>query len=410
MSLTLFTGLPGSGKSKHLIDLVNRTRSSGRPVVTMLSADAQWIMGFDSYNSERRLASREPGGASCPIDFYVPTSDIERALASLQPGTLVAVEEAQMFGPSAVTPWVEASERGIDLVLVSPSSEHIRGLADVAHAERRFALPCELCALSDAATVVILPESDRTLSVCRECFRSEAEKARARTFQLLLDELPHRGERALYQPVELAECADWHVSRPDSEARAAVLREVVREQGLIGPRQTRHVTYLDVGCSTGFFCNALQEMGIFAKGVDAVENNVVIAKLLDSFVRRERRTNKKFATYVCADAYEYLRKSVDETFDIVSAFSVIQWVMVQRSLREALECFDWVFAKTKRICVVEMGYSSQDRYGELLPILVDREWVHSLMTTQGGFDDLIVVEAGNGGIMRDLFIGVRHDA
>ena len=404
MSITIFKGLPGSGKSRKLIQEVNDAHSSQRPAVTILSSDAAWMMGYSSYYSTRKLASREPGGPNCPIDYFVSTLELQEVLTGVEPGTLVAVEEAQMFGADATRSWLSAAERGIDLILVSPSSEQLETLTSTQYSVVHFPMLCQVCRSKEAVTVIVR-QDDVTVSVCGHCFGEESRKARDRTLDLLLQELPHRGEKALYQPVELPECSNWRVSRPDSQARLQILVDVLRETEIIGDNAEHH-TYLDIGCSTGFFCSGLQELGLYAKGVDAVANNIEIAKLLDSFVRRQRRPNRKFVTYAVADAYTYLCDSKDESFDVISAFSVIQWVMAQRSVEAAYECFDHIFAKTKRVCVIEMGYSSHDRYGELLPVLVDRDWVHQTVA-RGGFDQVRVVEAGSDGVMRDLFIGIR---
>lgn len=409
MSITVFRGLPGSGKSKRLIELVNSERSAGRPTVTLVSADAAWIPGYESYIDKRILASREPGGPTCPIDHLLETPDLEAVLENVSPGTLVAVEEAQMFGPSAAGVWSKSAGRGIDFILVSPSADQVEGLNGAGCSTVSFSMQCEICRTREAATAMLEPAEDRLLSVCGACFEREAAKGRERIVQLLIDELPHRGERAVYQPVEMPECNDWPVSRPDSARRAEVIEKLMRELGITEGPSTAHHTYLDVGCSTGFFCSRFQRLGIFSKGIDAAKDNIMIAKLLDSFVRRQLRPNKKFVTYVAGDAYEYLRDTPEERFDIVSAFSVVQWIMTQRSVEEALECFDWVFGKTRRLCIIEMGYSSQDRYGELLPITVDREWVRDVMDG-GDFDEVRVLDAEENGIMRDLFIGIRHGA
>jgi SAM-dependent methyltransferase len=409
MSITIFRGLPGSGKSKRLIEVVSEARSRGLQAATIVSADAPWIMGYDAYASGRKLASREPGGPSCPIDHFVSTLELERVLNHLEPDTLVAVEEAQMFGADAAQVWASASERGIDLILVSPSSDQVANLADAHYAEVNFSMSCELCQLREAVTVIVQPEDDRTISVCTECFDSESHTAKSQIIQLLTEELPHPGQPALYQPVELSECTDWRVSRPDSQKRLEVSAEILREFEIIDGDTSDHQTYLDIGCSTGFFCSGFQNLGMYAKGVDAVERNILIAKLLESFVRRARRPNKKFVTYATAEAYAYLRDSPDERFDVVSAFSVIQWVMTQRPVKDAYDCFDWMFAKARKACIVEMGYSSQDNYRELLPINVDREWVHSLMSERGRFSEIRVIDAAEAGIMRDLFIGVKPD-
>jgi len=312
-----------------------------------------------------------------------------------------------MFGSGATRLWVAASEWGADLILVSPSPEQVTGLSETEYSEEYFSMPCELCHSMDAVTAVVQPDNDQLMSLCAQCFNAESDKAKDRTIQLLLEELPHPGQQALYQPVELSECSDWPVSRPDSQARADIVAGILREFQLLDGGMKQHQTYLDIGCSTGFFCNSFQQVGMYAKGVDAVENNIMIAKLLDSFVRRAQRPNKKFVTYAVADAYEYLRDTPGEQFDVTSAFSVIQWVMTQRPLREAIECFDRMFEKTKKICIVEMGYSTQDNYAELLPITVDREWVYELMLERGGFADVRVIDAAQSGIMRDLFIGVK---
>lgn len=409
MSITIFRGLPGSGKSKRLIELVNSERSAGRPTMTLVSTDAAWITGYESYIDKRVLASREPGGPTCPIDHLLETPDLEGILEQVSPGTLVAVEEAQMFGSSAADVWKKSAARGINFILVSPSADQIAGLTARDYSTVNFSMRCEVCRSREAATAVLDPSVDRILSVCGTCFESETAKARDRIVQLLIEELPHQGERAVYQPVELAECSGWPVSRTDSEGRAKIIEDLMSELGLSGAPSTAHHTYLDVGCSTGFFCSRFQRMGIYSKGIDAVNNNILIAKLLDSFVRRQLRPNKKFVTYVTGDAYEYLRDTTHEQFDIVSAFSVIQWIMTQRSVDEAIQCFDWVFGKTRKLCIIEMGYSSQDRYGELLPITVDKAWVRDVMD-RGEFDEVRVIDATAAGIMRDLFIGIRTSA
>jgi hypothetical protein len=409
MSITIFKGLPGSGKSKRLIELVNAERSMGRPTMTLVSADANWIVGYDAYANQHRLGSRMPGGPSCEIDHFIETRDLAPVLEDVDPRTLVAVEEAQMFGPIAADAWTRSAARGVDLILVSPSAEQIERLGSSEYATIEFSVRCEICRTRDAATALLDADSDRVLSVCGACFLTESARARERVVQLLIDELPHPGERAIYQPVELPECSGWPVSRPDSEARAVAIEEVMRELGVIDSANGRHHTYLDIGCSTGFFCSRFQKMGLYAKGIDAVENNISIAKLLDSFERRALRPSKKFVTYAIGDAYEYLRETPDERFDVVSAFSVIQWIMTQRSVDEALQCFDWTFDKTKQICVIEMGYSSQDRYGELLPITIDRNWVRKIME-RGRFSEVRMIEAGERGLMRDLFIGVKEQS
>jgi SAM-dependent methyltransferase len=406
MSITIFKGLPGSGKSSRLIELVNNAIEQGQPVQTFVCSDFPWLIGYHSYSAQRRLGCRRPG-LSCSLDHFVSTDEFTQILELTPTGTLIAVDEAQSFGADLVSHWVKASNRGLDLVLVSPSSEQVKLLQGHEYNEVLFTITCQRCERADAVTVVIPPEAEATLSLCNECFNAMAEEAQKQIVEYLREELPHRGKEALYQPVELPECNDWPVSRPDSQARADIVLHILDEVGLLDNNRAGNPTYIDIGCSTGFFCSALQRHGFYANGIDAAEKNILIAKLLDSFVRRRERPNKKFVTYKATDAYEYLRDTQHELFDVTSAFSVFQWVMSQRSVEHAVSCFEWMFAKTKSVCILEMGYSSQDNYATLLPINVDRSWVLKVMEEKGDFAEIRVIDGQKNGLMRDLFIGLK---
>jgi len=405
MSLTVFSGLPGSGKSKRLIETVLETQALDKPVVTILSSDSEWITGYDSYSRERRLGCRA-GGVSCDIDYFIPSEQLPGVLQALAPGTIVAIDEAQMFGPDAAHSWLAASRHGLDLLLVSPSATHLSILSQSNYNVVEFQMTCERCRERQAHTVVLKADGATTVSMCNECFETEATEAKKEILDLLIAELPHRGSKAVYQPVHLAEASSWPVSRPDSERRAEVVIDILREVGVLDGDRSSTPTYIDLGCSTGYFCHRMQGEGMYAMGVDAVEGSIAIARQLESYVRRPARENKKFVTFEVADVYDYLRETTDDKFDVVSAFSVLQWVMTQRPLEDAMSCFQWMFEKSRRVAVLEMGYSSQDNYAELLPIEVDRTWVENLMKL-GDFDEVRVLDADEFGVMRDLFIGIR---
>lgn len=121
-------------------------------------------------------------------------------------------------------------------------------------------------------------------------------------------------------------------------------------------------TYLDVGCNTGLFCDYFARRGLRAKGVDATTRFITVARLLEAYFRRKSRPTEEWVLYEEANAYEYLRDTQDEVFDVTSAFAIFQWVMIQRSPEHGLDCIEWLAAKTRRACVVEMGYTREEMY------------------------------------------------
>ena len=81
MSLTVLTGLPGSGKSKRLIEWVNAARAAGQPVITLASAEAPWLRQRASVSQQRILGCRVPG-LICPLTHFVTAPEATDAASA----------------------------------------------------------------------------------------------------------------------------------------------------------------------------------------------------------------------------------------------------------------------------------------------------------------------------------------
>jgi SAM-dependent methyltransferase len=237
--------------------------------------------------------------------------------------------------------------------------------------------------------------------MCAACDQQSRVAARQEILELLEQPAPYLGEKQLYQPIELEEYADWTIVRPDSKRRAEIVTRVLRDGARVPSGEARgRVTYLDVGCNTGYFCHHLRKLGFNAEGIDVAEREIKVARLLDSFVRRD------FNVYTNIDAYRYLQDTHERLFDVTSAFSVFQWLMVE-SLERGIACLERLFAKTKQCCFLEMGYAAEPGYKGRLPDDIDRAWVRRIMDERGMFSEIRVYEAQEHGLMRDLFVGIK---
>ena len=145
----------------------------------------------------------------------------------------------------------------------------------------------------------------------------------------------------------------------------------------------------------------MAKAGFESKGVDVTTHNIRIARLLSTYFRRD------LATYEVVNAYKYLGSTPDERFDVTSAFSVFQWVMIQRGPDSGLECMRWLFQKTKRLCVLEMGESSEDHYGDRIGMDYDTAWIENFMLAEGGFAKVQCIQSSEHQLWRDLLIGFK---
>jgi SAM-dependent methyltransferase len=419
MSLMILTGLPGAGKSARLIERVNAATRAGLPVLTFACSEAPVLFANENYRVRRLLGCRQQG-LTCALDHFVSTAECAAILERTPPGTLVAFDEAHYFGSELAPYWTHASRRGLEVVLVKISPAQRLQLKNSDPVETPLAIKCQRCQTAEATGYLVLrglpqdtpfkwwPGDAATVSLCAECEAQMIKSGRQEIVERLERQAPYPGEKTIYQPVELEECKTWKVLRPDSLLRTQLMARIIAERDVRGNRVADNVTYLDVGCNTGYFCHfARHQLGFTAEGVDVVAPDIAVAQLLDTFVRKDNNT------FVAADAYDYLRDTPERTFDVTSAFAVFQWLMIQTSVERGVQCLEWLFAKTKQLCFLEMGYTSEEQYKGKLPVTIDRAWVWNLMEQKGGFAEIRMLDAKQHGLMfgsRDIFVGIKTPA
>jgi SAM-dependent methyltransferase len=260
---------------------------------------------------------------------------------------------------------------------------------------------CERCRISEASTALRCPGDTVALAVCSLCDAALTHEGVVEIVTRLERQSPCRGQKVIYQPVELPACASWTVLRQDSAARAALMARIIGEVAR-QPNRRRPRTYLDVGCSTGYFCHAMSRFGLDAQGVDAAADDIRVARLLSSFVRRDG------CRYIVADAHDFLSQTSTDPVDVTSALSVIQWCMLNSSMTCGLSALGHLFARTGSLCFLELPYSSEPFYGGMLPLEIDQDWVWRTMRESGCFGDVRRYPAEEHGLIRDLFVGIKE--
>jgi thymidine kinase/SAM-dependent methyltransferase len=397
MSITVLTGPAGSGKSHLLVETVKEALAEERKVSTFMAKDAMVRSHDPNTWCHGVIASREPG-FHCPLDHLVTADECKAILESLEPGTLVAFDEARFFDTDITDVWMEASQRGLEVLISTPSKAQLEALGDEPFV-KHMTVPCKRCGKNEANSHLVFPGDSDATPLCVNCRREVTLEARAEIVARLKAQAPYPGEEVLYQPVELQECESWRVLRVDSEKRVELMKEVIEE--VAEKDGTRPLSYIDLGCNTGYFCNKMAKFGLASLGVDLVRDDIEVARMLTTFIRGDE------CRYEVADIHDYLRETREEPVEVTSAFSVVQWLIIQKSLQFGREALAWLFEKTGRICFLEMGYASEGIYKDQLPELIDRAWVQGVMEDSRMFDEVRCYDAKEHGLMRDLFVGFK---
>ena len=395
MAIVILTGLPGSGKSETLITNVGTALQEGRIALTFLCSDSPLLRARRGITEHRKLGCRS--GLNVPLDHFVSAEQSIELLNDAPFGALLAFDEAQHFGEQLVESWCAAASRGVEILISSPSVAQLKALNLRGHEATRLKLTCQVCQEGEACRFFCHLDDDRTESVCDHCFERLRAKAKVEIIDRLRRNPPYPGEEWTYQPVEFRECRNWGVIRRDTQKRYKLVRDICASQGL----PSKHSTYLDVGCNTGFFCHQMHKTGFESTGVDVVADDIKVARLLSTYFRRD------YTNYVVSDAYKYLQTTQDYIFDVTSAFSVFQWIMIQNTPEHGLDCMRWLFQKTGRICILEMGVSMEAHYIDRIGLRYDSAWIYDFMQTHGGFERIDLIDMKTSKLKRDLFVGYK---
>ena len=262
MTITILTGLPGSGKSETVITRVNSALQEGRAAFTFLCSDSPILRARPNIVKHGRMGCR--AGLSARVDHFVSTARSIDLLENMPAGALLAFDEAQHFGEKIVDSWCAASDCGAEILIASPNDAQLKALNRRGYEAERLRLICQVCQEQEASAFLCHLDEDRTESVCAECSERLSEDARARIIDRLLNGGPEPGEKWIYQPVELPECDTWSVIRTDTRERCRFIVDTCAREGL----PNAHSSYLDVGCNTGFFCHEMARAGFNSTGVD----------------------------------------------------------------------------------------------------------------------------------------------
>ena len=403
MSLQVFTGLPASGKTSAIISAMTDREADGGEVVLILSSEHEELT--------RRPNVRPGGLMGCrdltkkfPIDYVVETAEAGRLLAAARPGTLMVFDEAQYFSPRIVNEWAAASDRGIDILVGTPSIAQLDALSDYNFINTHMTVTCE-CG-RDSSQVIYSEDLVYPRHLCNDCYEEHMSTEVGNLLDLVKASEPFPGELQTYQPFYDVDMTGWGLVRTDCPARLNIVLDAVGRSSAVQKKlddPVKQPSFIDLGCCSGFFAHGMSTQGFRSNGVD-------VSKDFITWATQVAHIQGESVNYAQKDVLAFLQES-DKSYDVISTFATIQWVMAQQGYEAGIKCFDLIFDKAESVCVIEMGYTAEDIYKEKIqdrPREIDRDWVMDLMASSGRFHTVEFHPAGEAGIWRDIFVGFKQ--
>ena len=180
MSLKIFTGLPGSGKTSALIDEMLRRKETGERVLLILSSEHESLTNRPNVKAGGLMGCRDKD-KSYPIDAVMSSSEAGAFVAAQEPGTMVVFDEAQYFQPELVQSWRTASERGVDILVGTPSQHQLELLTDIPHERVNIEVQCS-CGQMSATQVLYEEDLTYPKHLCSDCYTKRRSNATQQRF------------------------------------------------------------------------------------------------------------------------------------------------------------------------------------------------------------------------------------
>ena len=177
MSITILTGLPGPGKSETLITRVRSALQEGRVVETIMCGDSSVLRARPGIAVRGTMGCRS--GLSTRLNHFLSVDQSIKLLANAPPESPLAFDEAHYFGQGLVESWCAAADRGVEILIASPSAAQLKALNRRGHEASRLRLTCQICKEGDASEFFCHFDDDRTESVCDACFQRVKTETKA---------------------------------------------------------------------------------------------------------------------------------------------------------------------------------------------------------------------------------------
>jgi SAM-dependent methyltransferase len=201
-------------------------------------------------------------------------------------------------------------------------------------------------------------------------------------------------QNTLYQPffcdkknkslILLEKFRNFNILRTDNDERVNIFKQNFKND---------YVSYFDLGCNTGYLCDYASELGfINVNGID------ICSTLIDICIKKSQYILQNQTTYYCDDLYNFFKNN-KQNYDVISAYSVIQWIMIQKGDEYGIELINILADITNKVLIIEIGDYTELHYDKLKE-KISTKWLIELIKNK--FKNYNVYDKNTYKLKRDI--------
>lgn len=201
----------------------------------------------------------------------------------------------------------------------------------------------------------------------------------------------------LYQPISCPELQNFTLVRKCTD-RFELMKQYLSKETFHSP------TFLDLGCSYGYFLSAMEKFGFSSYGVDSCPNSITLGHAYYGMPRKR---------LLCLSLENFFEMN-EESYDVVSLLSVLHHFVLGKGQISAKELMTQVDKLTKNILFIDTGQNHEEWFKKSLPEW-DPAFIQKFLLENTTFKKIIPLgtDTDNTGVYapnyrRTLFACLRH--
>lgn len=231
------------------------------------------------------------------------------------------------------------------------------------------------CNNCDNNSIIVCPDATNFISenYCQNCYSDKVNQI-AELIKNKIYNYPLLPPNTLYQPFYFKnddfyynlskDFYNYNVIRDDTDKRINIY---------LKHHNKEIVSYIDLGCNTGYFCDYMSDI----LKIQNVYGLDICQTMIDICVQKSKYLLLNNNFYICEDLHDYFM-NCKKKYDVISAYSVIQWLMIQKGDEKGVELLEKLAELTNKILIVEIGDYKEHHYDKL-KIPIGTNWLIELL-------------------------------
>ena len=386
MKFNIINGLSNAGKSEKLINKYLYLKTQNKKCISILNK-----LIYDKDLAIDKWYSKNVN-VYCNYDYCVENNIIS-IIKKLKDIDYLFLDEAYSYSLNTLEEIINIfTNENIEIYVANFTNAQIELIKNknIYYNLEILFVKCNNC---DQQSEITCPDftTNITENYCFKCYNKKVNEI-ADEIKNKLSNYPLMPKKQLYQPF-LSKTNNFYFNLNNVFTDFNILRSDTnnRIDIYLKHHDSTINSYIDLGCNTGYFCDYMSDILRITNvyGID------ICSTLIDICIKKSKYILMNNNKYTCSDLYDYFLNT-DKNFDVISAYSVIQWVMGDEYGIILLKKLATIVNK---ILILEIGDYKEHHYDKL-KIPIGSLWLVELLKDY--FKEYIIYDKETFNLKKDI--------